>query len=390
MHKKGFKAKEKMVPELDFNAVRQDKTKLLAEYAGDLSQDLHDADAFQKLVKCNRPENPQLQPGGPKNRQIKTTVDIAKGIDVIDAEFKELRARRHAMLDEKYNVENLGKRLRSEVDKFKALNESLNQELTVGKDQVALLEESKSKLFKTIKTQHEQIKEVTNKIKQQQKQLIELKTMEAKFNERLRSRDMQDVKSKIEKHHQEKKAALDWIANAKGQLAELNAEFAPLENELETKTAARDELQAKLTACVAEKTALSQQLKKDCAEIENLDNSAAETRKFLNEKEAQNLALELELLDVTNKVKETAARKEKEEEKLEKVAEELKVSEVEFVKMESLLRETQEGAKVMQAAIADKRKKKSEQVKLMDALVSDTAMLDKKVSIDQVHSTFIF
>jgi chromosome segregation ATPase len=368
---KGFKANQK--PERNVSGARQDRAKITAEFAGDRK-----SAPLQTLVKSKRPENPQVQSGGTKNRQI-STVDIAKSMDLLDAEHKELRSRRHTMLNEKYNVEVLGRKLRSEVAKFKALNESLHQELSVSKEHKKLLEESKSQLCETTNNLHLEIKEIRDKVKQQHQQLIDLKNIEAKIDDKLNSKNLQDVQAKVKKFQSEMKTAVEEAAKTKDHLDELNAELVRLESELQMQTEARDELQERLKTCMAANENLRQQFKKECEEIETLAQAAAGIRKSLKEKEAQNRELELELLDVSNKAREAAAKKEKLDEELENSTKELAVSERDFAKMESLLRETKNGTKMMENAIADKRKKKNEQVKLMDDLNADSAMLDKKV-----------
>lgn len=372
--KKGCKVDEK--PERDINAAGQHSAKLAYEFAGDRNRD---SASMQTQAKSKRPENPQLQAGGTKKRQT-TTVDIAKHLDLIDAEHKELRSRRHIMLNEKNNVEVLSKKLSLDVAQFKALNESLLQELSARKQQVQLLEETKSKFHDASNGLHLEIKEARDKVKQQQQHLIKLKEAEAKLDGRMHSKNLQDVQAKINKYQLELKAAVEEAVATKNNLADLNAEFDRLESELKMQTEARDELQERLKTCVAENENIRQQFKKESEEIETLAQAAAETRKSLTEKEAENKEIELELLDVINKTKETAAKKEKLDEELENSTVELAVSESDFAKMESLFRETRNGTKMMETAIAEKRKKKNEQVKLMDNLESDSAMLDKKVS----------
>jgi chromosome segregation ATPase len=226
-----------------------------------------------------------------------------------------------------------------------------------------------------------EIKEIRDKVKQQHQQLIDLKNVEAKIDEKLHSKNLQDVQAKVKKFQSEMKTVVEEAAKTKSHLDELNAELARLESELQMQTEARDELQERLKTCMAANENLREQFKKECEEIEALAQAAEETRRSLKEKEAQNRDLELELLDVSNKAREAAAKKEKLEEELENSTKELAVSERDFAKMESLLRETKNGTKMMEDAIADKRKKKNEQVKLMDDLNADSAMLEKKVFV---------
>jgi chromosome segregation ATPase len=362
MRKKGVKANEK--PERDVNAAGQDRAKTMSEFAGDRK-----SASLQTLVKIKRPENPQVQSGGTIKRHI-SSVDIAKNMDLIEAEYKELRSRRHNMLNEKYNVEVLSKKLRAEVTKFKALNESLHQELSVSKE---------SQLCETTNSPHLEIKNIRDKVKQQHQQLIDLKNVEAKIDEKLHSKNLQDVQAKIKKFQLEMKTAVEEADKTKNHLDELNAEWGRLESELQMQTEVRDKLQEKLKTCMAENENLRQRFKKECEEIETLAQAAAETKKNLKDKEVENRELELQLLDLSNKVREAAAKKEKIEEELENSNKELAVSEQDFSKLENLLRETKNGTKMMETAIADKRKKKNEQVKLMDELKADSALLDKKV-----------
>lgn len=138
IHRQVIKVNDKVVLQRvhhlpSVNIVGQDRAALLSKFADNLTRDLKpngSSAALKALEKSKQTE--RLQPARPKMPHINVE-DINRNLDSIEAQLKDLRSTKYASLNEKYNVENVSKKLSKGVAELRVLTGTMDQDASVGK-----------------------------------------------------------------------------------------------------------------------------------------------------------------------------------------------------------------------------------------------------------------